>query len=127
MMYSCPYCGRIHPYEQDCGKRRKYRGQKDTPENRFRHSRAWTQKSIEVRARDKYICAYCLEHDKVINTRMIEAHHIVPIEEDYSMRFDNSNIISLCREHHEQAEKGDIDREILREIAAKHEQSLSDG
>lgn len=124
MMYSCPYCGRIHPYTYICEKRRKYGRQNDSRENRFRHSRLWTKKSVEIRTRDKYLCAYCLEHDHTINAHMVEVHHIVPVEEDYSLRLDNDNLISLCREHHEEAEKGRIDRDILKGIAQMHEASV---
>ena len=55
---------------------------------------------------------------------MVEVHHIVPVEEDYSLRLDNDNLISLCREHHEEAEKGRIDRDILKGIAQMHEASV---
>ena len=40
----------------------------------------------------------------------LEVHHIVPIEEDYSKRLDETNLITLCRYHHELAEKNTIPR-----------------
>ena len=41
----------------------------------------------------------------------LEAHHIIPLEEDYNKRLDGDNLITLCRYHHELAEKGGISRE----------------
>ena len=45
-------------------------------------------------------------------------HHIIPLEEDYNKRLDSDNLITLCRYHHELAEKGEISREELQEIIA---------
>lgn len=59
------------------------------------------------------MCVYCMQHDDRINTAEIEVHHIVPINEDYDRRLDNDNLVSLCREHHEQAEAGVIKRDTL--------------
>ena len=118
MLKSCPYCGRIHDYDYDCGQRRKYGAQLPTSENKFRHSKAWSKKSLQIRSRDNFLCLYCLKHDNRINTENIEVHHIVPIHESYSNRLDDFNLISLCREHHEQAETGRIDRDYLLELVS---------
>ena len=45
-------------------------------------------------------------------------HHIISLEEDYNKRLDSDNLITLCRYHHELAEKGEISREELQEIIA---------
>ena len=48
----------------------------------------------------------------------LEVHHIIPLEEDYNKRLDSDNLITLCRYHHELAEKGEISREELQKIIA---------
>lgn len=124
---SCPYCGRIHARGFDCGKIPKYGAQKGTGEQRFRHSTAWTRASIRIRERDHYLCVYCMQHDKRITTEDIEVHHIVPISEDYNRRLDDDNLISLCREHHEQAEASVIKRDVLQAMARAQEELYFEG
>ena len=76
------------------------------------------------RARDKYLCQVCLTGKYNTNYRYtykeLEVHHIIPIEEEYSLRLDSENLITLCRYHHEMAEKGEIERtELLKIVAGK--------
>lgn len=124
---SCPYCGRIHPKGYDCGRLPKYGRHKGTDEQRFRSSTRWTTKSLRIRERDHYMCVYCMQHDNHINTADIEVHHIIPVKEDYNRRLDDSNLISLCREHHEQAEACVIKRDTLLSMAARQEELYSNG
>lgn len=49
--------------------------------------------------------------------RGLSVHHIVPIEEDYSLRLDNDNLITLCSLCHSIAETGGIERRYLRSLA----------
>lgn len=109
---SCPYCGRIHPKGFDCGKRPIY-APKGTASQKFRKTQRWKDKSLQIRERDHFMCVYCMQHDKRVNTADIEVHHIIPINVDYDRRLDDDNLISLCREHHEQAESGLIKRDTL--------------
>ena len=124
---SCPYCGRIHARGFDCGRKPKYGVQKNTPADQFRHSARWTRKSLQIRERDHFMCVYCMQHDGRISPEEIEVHHIVPISEDYDRRLDDDNLISLCREHHEQAEAGVIKRDVLlMMIKALEDEAASD-
>ena len=124
---SCAYCGRIHAKGFDCGKLPHYGRQNGTTEQKFRRSTRWTNKSIQIRKRDHYICVYCMQHDKRITTEGIEVHHIVPIHEDYDKRLDDDNLISLCREHHEAAEANMIRRDVLFAMARAQEAEASEG
>lgn len=63
-------------------------------------------------------------HDNTINNTGIEVHHIVPVRESKELRLDGENLISLCREHHEQAEKGEIKRQVLIKYAEMQEESF---
>ena len=76
-----------------------------------------------MRRRDAYACAYCLK-EKRINCVDIEVHHIVPINEDSSKEYDLDNLITLCRRHHELAEKGLIERKELLDIVSARNERL---
>lgn len=120
MLKSCQYCGRIHPKNYDCSRKPK-RIKRDTKAYRFHRTQAWQDKSIEIRRRDHYLCQCCIRlmHGTMRkhNYDDLSVHHIVPIAEDYEQRLDDDNLITVCGHHHEMAESGQIDREVLHEIA----------
>ena len=62
------------------------------------------------------MCRYCFVKEKKITTSDLSVHHIIPIEKNYDMRLSDNNLITLCRKHHEQAEKGIIKTDTLTEI-----------
>ena len=68
------------------------------------------QKLIEARGRK---CEQCGITHWLNQPIKLEVHHIVPIEEDYTKRLDSSNLITLCRYHHEMAEANEISKEEL--------------
>ncbi len=115
----------MHDRGAVCPKKptRKYRYE-SREAHRIHHSNRWTKMSLRVRERDAFLCVYCLKHDRHINNTGIEVHHIIPIEQDSDKAYDSSNLISLCREHHEQAEKGLIGTEELKALAEQQEQNL---
>lgn len=118
MLKSCQYCGRIHDKKYDCGERpaRKYKNYKRTEEEAGRYTNAWRKKSIEVKQLCHYLCEYCLRGG-VIQYKGLEVHHIEPLRERPDLLLDDSNLVCLCRAHHEDAEAGRISREVLRDIA----------
>ena len=130
MLKSCKYCCRIHDDKYICPskaarvKRENYRH--DTSADKFRRSTAWTKMSRRVRERDFYICLCCADgiakDDGTYNnieTEDISVHHIIPIEEDYSLRLDESNLISVCGTHHRMCECGEISRDRQRCLVKK--------
>ena len=124
MLRSCKYCGKIHDSKYQCSKkpvRKKIR----TKQNSFRSTEAWKRKSLDIRARDNYLCQVCIRNlygtTRQYNNREIEVHHIVPVAEDWDRRLDNKNLISLCGRHHEMAEAGKIPRTELIELARQQE------
>ena len=119
MKKTCKYCGivdidHICPYK----KSRKKTGDRES--DKFRKSKAWTNKSIEIRQRDRYLCRVCEANlyntIRQFNYDKLEVHHIVPINEDYNKRLDNDNLITLCCYHHKMADKGEISREELKKL-----------
>ena len=116
---TCSRCG-IVPRGHKCPYKTYKKKAYDTEADRFRQTKRWTNKSIEVRQRDRYLCRVC--EANLYNTiqqftyNAIDVHHIVPINEDYSKRLDNDNLISLCRYHHKLADDGKIPREELQKL-----------
>ena len=119
MFKSCIYCGRIHDEHYVCDKKpnRIYsRHSQETVARKTRRTYRWTEMSKRIRTRDKGIdqaAIHGLDGKPYIQTRELEVHHIIPIEEEYSLRLDSKNLITLCRYHHEMAEKGEIPKQEL--------------
>jgi 5-methylcytosine-specific restriction endonuclease McrA len=116
---TCSRCGvvkrgHICPYKTYKKKDR------DSKADKFRKSKGWTNKSIEIRQRDKYLCVVCMANlyntVRQYNFDKLEVHHIVPLNEDYNKRLDNDNLITLCKYHHNLAEDGQIPREELTDL-----------
>ena len=119
MWKACAKCGKIHEYNKRCYKGDSFK-KKDTKANKFRNTMQWTNKAEEIKEDSKYLCAICLENN-ILNYNQLEVHHIEPLCENYERRLDNYNLICLCKEHHRKAEKGEIDREYLYNLASKRE------
>lgn len=117
MLKTCSVCGKIHDFNKMCIRKTT---QKNTKATKFRKTYKWTEKSKYIKQRDNHLCQVCLLDKYNTSYRYtykdLEVHHIVPIEEDYNKRLDSDNLITLCRYHHEMAEKGDISREELQKI-----------
>lgn len=115
---TCSYCG-IVPRGHHC-PHKTYKKKDDTEANKFRKSKRWTNKSIEIRQRDKYLCKVCMANlyntIQQFNFKELDVHHIVPINEDYNKRLDNDNLITLCRYHHKMADDGKIPRKELQKL-----------
>lgn len=120
MLKSCRYCGRIHDSKFICPKKPQ-RKKFETEQNSFRSSGTWKRKSLNIRKRDGFLCQVCIRkrHSTVnqYNSKDLEVHHITPIATDYDARLDNDNLITLCKRHHEMAERGQILAKELQEIA----------
>lgn len=58
------------------------------------------------------------------NSAGCEVHHIEPLEECEERAFDPLNLLTLCRMHHELAERGEIPRAELHAIAAEQEREI---
>lgn len=119
-LISCARCGRIHPANtcpRGAEKRGGYGRKKNTEANRFRSTWAWTQKAIAIKDRDHYLCQACLNNLDGTGIRYtadnLEVHHIRSLESDFDHRFDEDNLITLCRDHHEMAEDGRLSQESL--------------
>lgn len=121
MKRSCQYCGRVHDYSYQCPMKPKpTEGKRDREIVRFRGSGYWKSKRKEILTRDKGLCVVCRlgldgEPDLVPADSV---HHITPLADDFELRLDDDNLISLCEYHHQRAERGDIPKaQLLRLIS----------
>lgn len=126
MLKSCKYCGRIHDKKYVCDQKPIRRKAEATKISRFRSTKAWTDKSIEIRERDNYMCQICARNLYYTRRRFeyegISVHHAIPVSEDWLRRLDNDNLITVCAAHHEMAENGYIPREEILDIIHEQEE-----
>ena len=122
MKKSCKYCGRTHKTTEICTQRpaRRYSASDISKARKFRNTSAWQKKREEIRERDHYLCRYCADIGRIVYTG-VEVHHIEPIESYYDLRLEDDNLICLCERYqcHKKAERGEIEKKILRELAKK--------
>lgn len=111
----------MHDINHQCYKNRQVRGLSKA--DKLRKTYKWHQKSLSIRNRDKNLCRCCIAN--IYDTRMIynfdtlEVHHIIPLEENISLAFDDDNLITLCCYHHKLSDNNIIPRHILQKLIDK--------
>ena len=126
MLKACTYCGRVHDNRIDCpvkrAVQRKY--EKDSLASKTRNKSRWQKTRNYIRERDHQICQLCFRNYpgtiRPYETERLSVHHIVKIEEDASKAFDEDNLITLCRTHHEMADEGRVLQSELVSIAREN-------
>lgn len=108
----CTVCGKVH--EGHC--KQLYGGDRNSQADKFRNTQTWKRTAKQIMERDLQCCRVCLMNG-VFTNHGLSVHHIVPLSEDFSLRLDDSNLITLCRYHHTRAECGAISRKVLLELA----------
>lgn len=126
MLKSCQYCGRIHPRDFNCGKKPVRSSRTRDERESGRYSRAFSKKSREVKERSNYLCAVCLKEGR-LSYDGLETHHIRKLTEAPELLLEDSNLICLCRRHHEMADAGLIDADELRGLAAERDEGSPGG
>ena len=58
---------------------------------------------------------------KVYNYIDVSVHHIIKVKDDEDLIFESSNLITLCRYHHELVENNERYISVLREIVKEQE------
>lgn len=115
MLKSCAACGRIHDSKIKCQRKAAPRKREA---DRLRNLYLWQRKRDAIRRRDLDMCRLCFDQGEV-NSSRLSVHHIVPLEEDPTLAFDDDNLITLCDAHHEDAERGAVSRSKLRSLASE--------
>lgn len=67
----------------------------------FYQQKEWKDLRQQVFLEANGLCEECLKKKKIEEGK--EVHHIVPIDEDWSKRYERNNLILLCDEHHRQS------------------------
>lgn len=130
MLKACACCGRVHDSRYICPARQKamQKYPKDTPAAKTRNTSRWQKTRDYIKRRDHGVCQMCLKEYAANNTGTLRpyevddlsVHHIVKLEDDIDKAFDEDNLITLCREHHERAEAGLISQALLLKIAKEN-------
>jgi 5-methylcytosine-specific restriction endonuclease McrA len=120
MKRACPYCGKIHDKKYVCEMRPEKRyPSRSSPnrEDKFRWSYEWKMKREYILKRDRYLCVACINNlegtVRRLNNVDLSVHHIRPLKTNWELRLCDENLITLCRNHHEMAEKFEIAPENL--------------
>lgn len=122
---TCTYCHKIHDVKMKCKAKRGYyrdkntRYKKDKDYIKFIKSKQWHEKSQEVKLLDSHCCLVCKSLG-LISPVYLEVHHIVKVRNDSSLALDNSNLITLCVNHHKQADSNKIQASELYSLINKY-------
>lgn len=76
-----------------------YKRRARTEIDKFYSSKQWQDLRAYVLARDNYLCQDCLKQGMITDARHV--HHIDTVLKAWDKRFDEDNLISLCKEHHD--------------------------
>ncbi len=121
MLKACKYCGGIHSKNTVCSKKPVHN--RESKEDHFRNTTAWRKKREEIKKRDRYLCQACLNNlrgtTKRLTTDDLSVHHIQPLKTNFELRLDDDNLITLCLEHHKEAEAGKIKRTYLNRLVLR--------
>lgn len=133
MRKSCTYCGRIHDVMYNCPRKLKRTSKKKEYDyDKYRNTASWQKKRTEIKERDMHMCQVCIRglYDygaRRYNSKDVSVHHIIPLKENYSLKDEEKNLITLCDCHHKMADCGEISRKILIEIAEEQEAGYPPG
>lgn len=117
MLISCSKCGRTHNRGYKCRAGGRL---PQTDEQALRSRYKWTKKSGDIRERSFHLCAICKELGDY-SPKEVEVHHIIKLKENPSLLLEDSNLITLCVDHHKAADRGEIDIDYLRELVSKRD------
>ena len=113
MLFSCSKCGKIHDKSFKCTGGVSL---PQTNEQALRSKYKWTKKSRDIRERSYHLCAICKALGDY-TPKEVEVHHIIKIRDDSNLLLEDSNLITLCIEHHKKADRGEYDIDDLRRLA----------
>lgn len=122
---TCTYCHKIHDIKKKCTAKKGYyrekysRYEKDKDYIKFIKSKQWFNKSQEIKRLDCYHCLVC-QSLGLISPTYLEVHHIIKYRNDTSLRLDNSNLITLCINHHKMADANKIQASELYSLINKY-------
>lgn len=116
-LISCSRCGKMHPRGKKCYIGRNY---KATDESKLRSSYVWTQKAKQIKEDAQGLCEVC-RAEGCYTYKGLEVHHITKLKDNPDLLLDDDNLITLCVEHHKQADDGTLSADYLRELVRRRQ------
>ena len=125
MFKSCSRCGKIHDVNYICTvNRKKVNWNKyKTDADRLHQTSEWQEKSLQIRQDAQWLCEICRENG-VLTHDGLEVHHIEKVRDNPTLFLNDKNLICLCVPHHKQADRGQLKKEHLKELALKRVQRV---
>lgn len=117
MYKACSRCGKIHDSNYKCTKGIIY---KQTEESKLRNTYDWHSKAEQIKKDSNYLCAICKLEGRY-TYKDLEVHHIDKIKDKPDRLLDNYNLICLCVNHHKMADRGELKKERLFQLAKERE------
>ena len=121
MMKACSKCGKIHPYGYKCNAGIIYKGGE---ERKLRQKNKWKEKSLEIRERQNHLCLVCLDRNEFPVGYAEEVHHIEKLSDRPDLLLDDEYLIGLCIRHHKEADNGKIEKDYLKELVKKRDETF---
>lgn len=100
--YGKTYCSKC--LEKIQKERNAHKNKKINPYAKI-SSRKWRKIREQAIIRDRNSCVLCFLKYKRVFSKGLEVHHIVKRIEDPSLMYDLDNLVTVCRECHEELEK----------------------
>lgn len=75
----------------------------DSEAEKILHTQKWRDTRIKVLQRDNGMCVKCYKNKK-ITRKNLQVHHIIKRTTDISRAFDLDNLVTVCRDCHEELE-----------------------
>jgi len=114
----CCYCNnRLSARDKcECKKardraRNRRKDERNPEEKKFFNSAKWKNLRKRIISRDAGICQRCLyKYNVIVSSHQLEVHHIKPRIKYPELRFEESNLITLCKSCNTQlGTKGELD------------------
>lgn len=100
--YGNTYCSRCN--EKVKKQRKQYTTERVREADKYTKTATWQSLRKEIIIRDKGCCVLCFLRGR-IEYRQLQVHHIVKRVDDLSLAYDRDNLVTLCRNCHEEVEK----------------------
>lgn len=84
--------------------RKSYTTERVKEADKFTKTSIWQSLRKEIIRRDGGVCKLCYLRGR-IEYRKLQVHHIVKRVDDPSLVYERDNLVTLCRECHEEVEK----------------------
>lgn len=116
---ACVYCGQVHEVDFKCKLKPKVDYAKYKKDyDKLRNKKAWARLAEAVKRDSNYLCEVCFDKGRLIADGL-ESHHIVKIKDNPDLFLDEQNIVCLCKYCHKMADRGELDKDYLRELAQR--------